>query len=33
MLNNQNYAAGHEQTAWALDPEQYDSGARPARAS
>ena len=32
ILTNQNYAAGHEQTAWAIDPEQYDDGARPVRA-
>jgi hypothetical protein len=30
-LNNQNYAAGHEDMPWALEPEQYDGGQRPAR--
>jgi catechol 2,3-dioxygenase-like lactoylglutathione lyase family enzyme len=24
IMTNQNYAAGHEQTPWAIDPEQYD---------
>jgi hypothetical protein len=30
-LNNQNYAAGHEDMPWALEPAQYDGGQRPAR--
>jgi hypothetical protein len=33
MINNQNYAAGHELAPWAVDPAEYDSGARPVRAS
>jgi hypothetical protein len=31
MINNQNYAAGHELAPWAIDPAEYDDGARPAR--
>jgi hypothetical protein len=31
MINNNNYAAGHELAALGLEPEQYDGGARPAR--
>jgi hypothetical protein len=26
LLNNQNYAAGHEQAAWEIDPADYDGG-------
>jgi hypothetical protein len=33
IVNNQNYAAGHEDASWALEPAAYDDGARPARAS
>ena len=31
MVNNNNYAAGHEDASWALEPASYDGGARPAR--
>ena len=33
IVNNQNYAAGHEDASWALEHAAYDDGARPARAS
>jgi hypothetical protein len=32
-INNNNFAAGHEQEPWAINPAQYDDGARPVRAS
>jgi len=28
MLTNRNYAPGHDQLPWAIDPEQYDGEAR-----
>jgi hypothetical protein len=31
MINNQNYAAGREFEPWAIDPQEYDDGARPPR--